>query len=66
MSAQITALYAECASIESIQIEIGKAEHQARAYSRKAERLRQLLDTRRAQIAAGTWPDTPTTEETAK
>ncbi|MHB9857661.1 hypothetical protein [Streptomyces sp. YIM S03343] len=49
MTTRISPLYATHASPESIEIAIREAEA-------KASALRRLLDVRRAQIAAGTWP----------
>ncbi|MEU3656448.1 hypothetical protein AB0E67_27305 [Streptomyces sp. NPDC032161] len=61
---KITALYAECASPESIRIEIKKARAARDRWQRHIDGLARLLDTRLAQIDAGTWP--PTTEETTR
>lgn len=61
--AHIDPLYAIHASPESIEIAIREAEATSRRYANKASALRGLLDTRRAQIAAGTWP-TPKQDQT--
>ena len=56
MTGHIDPLYAIHASPESIEHDIRTAEATSRRYANKASALRGLLDTRRAQIAAGTWP----------
>lgn len=56
MSGRIDPLYAIHASPESIEIAIREAEGTSRRYANKASALRALLDVRRAQITAGTWP----------
>lgn len=65
MSAHIDPLYALHASPESIEIAIREAEATSQRYAKKASALRGLLDTRRAQIAAGTWPQKDATPTTA-
>lgn len=57
---KITALYAECASPDSIRIEIKKARATRDQWSRHVDGLARLLNTRLDQINAGTWA--PTTE----
>ncbi|MER7813841.1 hypothetical protein [Streptomyces sp. NPDC096153] len=64
MSARIEPLYAIHASPESIEIAIREAEATSKRYANKASALRGLLDTRRAQIAAGTWPPKTDTRPT--
>jgi hypothetical protein len=64
MSARIDPLFAIHASPEAIQIAIREAEATSKRYDRKASALRGLLDTRRSQIAAGTWPPKPDSETT--
>ncbi|WP_030975192.1 hypothetical protein [Streptomyces sp. NRRL S-1824] len=61
---KITALYAECASPDSIRIEIKKARVVRDRWQRHVDGLARLLDTRLGQIEAGTWPDT--TEEATR
>lgn len=61
MSSRLDPLFAIHASPEAIEIAIREAEGTSRRYANKASALRGLLDTRRAQIAAGTWP--PDTEK---
>jgi hypothetical protein len=56
MTARIDPLFAIHASPEAIETAIREAEGTSRRYANKASALRGLLDTRRAQIAAGTWP----------
>lgn len=56
MSARLDPLFAIHASPEAIEIAIREAEGTSRRYANKASALRGLLDTRRSQIAAGTWP----------
>lgn len=56
MSARINALFATNASPEAIEFAIREADATSQSYAKKASALRGLLDTRRAQIAAGTWP----------
>ncbi|MEU8623259.1 hypothetical protein [Streptomyces sp. NPDC048669] len=53
---KITDLYAEHASPDSIRIEIKKARTTRDRWSRHINALTRLLDTRLAQIDAGTWP----------
>lgn len=55
---KITDLYAEHASPASIRIEIKKARTTRDRWSRHINALTHLLDTRLAQIEAGTWPTT--------
>lgn len=56
MSHRVDPLFAIHASPESIEIAIREAEGTSTRYAKKASALRGLLDVRRAQIAAGTWP----------
>jgi hypothetical protein len=62
VSGRIDPLFAIHASPEAIEIAIREAEGTSRRYANKASALRGLLDVRRSQIAAGTWPTdtTPT------
>ncbi|WKD36540.1 hypothetical protein [Streptomyces xanthophaeus] len=53
---KITPLFAECASPEAIEIQLKQARATRDRWARHADRLDQLLVTRRAQKAAGTWP----------
>lgn len=61
---KITDLYAANASPDSIRNEIKKARAARDQWQRHVDGLARLLDTRLAEIDAGTWPPTPT-EETA-
>ncbi|MGC4925599.1 hypothetical protein [Streptomyces sp. DT117] len=53
---QITDLYAECASPDSIRVQITKARAARDRWQRHVDALTRLLDTRLAQIDAGAWP----------
>lgn len=62
---KITELYAECASPDSIRDEIKKARAHRDRWQRHVDGLVCLLDSRRSQIDAGTWPPVTTEEPTA-
>lgn len=55
----IAALFAEHASPDSIRAEMAKARATRDRWQRHVDSLARLLDTRLAQIEAGTWPTTP-------
>lgn len=56
MSSRFDPLFAIHASPEAIELAIREADSTSRRYADKASALRGLLDVRREQIAAGTWP----------
>lgn len=59
----ITPLYAECASVESIEHQLKQAKNKGRRIARLIEDLEALRDKRLAQIEAGEWPRRSTSED---
>ncbi|MFE9845815.1 hypothetical protein [Streptomyces goshikiensis] len=53
---KITPLFAENASPEAIEVYLKSARATRDRWAHHVDRLDQLLTTRRAQVAAGTWP----------
>lgn len=52
----ITPLFTECASPEAIEAYLRDARATRDRWARHVDRLDRLLTTRRAQVAAGSWP----------
>ncbi|WP_200309464.1 hypothetical protein [Streptomyces adelaidensis] len=56
MASRINPRFAAHASPAAIDHAIREADAASRRYALKADALRRLLDARREQVAAGTWP----------